>query len=289
MAKVYVKFPKTGLGNMLLVWANGLVFAEMNNLPMATSSWWGFRWGALLRREKRNRLYYHYFKETAVAKRLLFQLGLFTGPVVNDPPVEKLTAAEITAGKTYLFKKVINDIDLFGSLRNHRDLIKAALFEILHASKKEQLIKYKAPIIGVHIRRGDFKIGNQTTPLSYFINAINLIRKNTSAVLPVTVFTDAEKSELKEILDLPHIEIAEDKADILDILLMSKSRILILSQSSTFSYWAAFLSDAFVIIPFNDWQHQIRKESKNYAEIKWNEADPQSGIEVAKLLKNLDL
>jgi len=32
----------------------------------------------------------------------------------------------------------------------------------------------------------------------------------------------------------------------------------VLSQSSTFSYWGAFLSDAIVIRPAGDWQENIR-------------------------------
>ncbi len=73
-------------------------------------------------------------------------------------------------------------------------------------------------MIGVHIRRGDFKMGNQTTPLSYFINTINLIRKNVAKELPVTVFSDAHNAEIADILELPGVKIAEDKPDILDIL-----------------------------------------------------------------------
>lgn len=73
-AKVYVKFPKTGLGNMLLVWANAFVFAKMNKMELVLSSWWGFHWGAILRKERKKRLYYNYFKETNVFKRCLYFL-----------------------------------------------------------------------------------------------------------------------------------------------------------------------------------------------------------------------
>ena len=61
--KVYVDFPKVGLGNMLLVWARAVVFCKLNNLDLTTSSWWGLRWGALLRRESKKRLYYQYLIE----------------------------------------------------------------------------------------------------------------------------------------------------------------------------------------------------------------------------------
>ena len=61
---------------------------------------------------------------------------------------------------------------------------------------------------------------------------------------------------------------AEKSTDVVDILLMSKAPYIILSQSSTFSYWAAFLSDATVIRPKNDWQDRIKTDTGNYLEIK---------------------
>jgi subtilisin-like proprotein convertase family protein len=50
---------------------------------------------------------------------------------------------------------------------------------------------------------------------------------------------------------------------------MSKSKFVILSRSSTFSYWAAFLSDALVIRPAGDWQLKIKDKlpGNNYKEL----------------------
>ncbi len=58
---------------------------------------------------------------------------------------------------------------------------------------------------------------------------------------------------------------------------MSRSRILILSKDSTFSYWSAFLSEALVIMPATDWQAKIRQPGSGYMEIKWNDRDVESG------------
>lgn len=84
----------------------------------------------------------------------------------------------------------------------------------------------------------------------------------------MTVFTDAEVYKLPEIMRLENIHRSENKPDILDILLMSRSQVLILSQSSTFSYWSAFLSDALVVLPENDWQNTIR--GHDFDDIKYN-------------------
>ena len=163
----------------------------------------------------------------------------------------------------FIFKDVIVNNDLFKDIRGHRNFIKGKLAKIINPEFIKRLNKYSAPIISIHIRRGDFKYGNPITPLSFFIDAINFVRNTIGNLLPVTIFSDASKEEISEVFTLPLVELTPDKPDILDILLMSKSRIIILSQSSTFSYWSAFLSEAIIIKPHTDWQPSLRDELTN--------------------------
>lgn len=270
--KVYVQLPKTGLGNKLLVWAKGMVFAKLNNLPLIISSWWGFQWGAIIRRENKSRLYMGYFKESALPKRYFIKANLLFYKIIREPKVEVIREKE-NKNTIYHFNKVITNEDLYGELRSHRELISKELFSMLTPNMRNQLDKYINPEIGIHVRRGDFKIGNQTTPLAFFVQAINLIRQTRKETLPVTIFTDASPGEISELLALPNVMISETKPDILDILLLSKSKIMILSKSSTFGYWAAFLSDALVIRPHYDWQEKIRDNEGNYLEVKWDPED----------------
>jgi hypothetical protein len=285
MQKVYIKFPKTGLGNMMLVWARGVVFAHLNNLPYTTSSWRGLRLGALIRWEKKKRLYLGYFIETPYLKK--FQIGYkyWFAKVQIEPPVQIIS--KNNTADLFVFKEVITDNDLFGALRTHKDLILHELDKIISPRIKAMLLHYQPPVIGVHIRRGDFKIGNPITPNEFFIKGINLIRTVVGNNWPVTIFTDADKNEIKDILGLPEIYMAEEKSDIADILLLSKSKIMLLSQSSTFSYWGAFLSDAIVVRPVNDWQVKIRDITPDsiYQEIKWDCNSELSTIELARKIK----
>lgn len=289
MARVYVKFPKTGLGNMLLVWANALIFSQINQLEMTTSSWWGLRTGALLRRERKKRIYHNYFKETSILNTWQFHLQRMIWQVKKNPLIEKLSREERYSKTIFLFDKAITHERLFFNLGQHKEFIKEQLLFLLHPHQLKELGKFKEPVVGVHIRRGDFKLANQITSLSYFITAIQLIRCTVGHNVPVTVFSDARREELEEILDLPEIRIAEDKADILDILLLSKSKILLLSQSSTFSYWAAFLSEALVIVPENDWQVRIKETNEKYAEVRWSHNDAQSTANLEKSVQSLNL
>ena len=272
MSFVYIKLPKTGLGNMLLVWARGLVFATEHEVECITSSWWGFRWGALLRGEKRKRVYWRYFEETPVIRQFLAAYLLKKYDVIEEPSIGKSGNLKDEGKTVYVFNKIITEPDVFESLNDRREYIKLELINNLHHSKKKLLEKYKNPVIGIHIRRGDFKLGSTITPIEYFVEGIKRIREYANEELSVTIFTDALPEEIAPVLALPNVVIAENKPDIIDILLLSRSKIMILSSTSTFGYWAAFLSDAIVLRHKSDWLNTIRtaKEGSLYTEIKWD-------------------
>lgn len=288
MPQVYIKFPKTGLGNLLLVWARGVVFAKMNDLHYDTSSWWGLRWGALLRREQKKRLYWGYFNETSFLKQIQLLLKYRFGKTIIEPPLQ-IVSGNMNKDDLYVFNKVISENDLFGQLRDHQSLIVTEMEKIITPRIKKILLKYQPPVIGLHIRRGDFKIGNPITPNEYFIKGINMIRSVAGSNWPVTIFTDANKDEIEDILLLPEVFIAKEKPDIVDIILLSKSKVMLLSQSSTFSYWGAFLSDSIVIRPYNDWQPLIKNDNSNgiYREIKWDYKDDNSTKRLKEKLGDL--
>lgn len=257
MAIVYVQFPKTGLGNLLLIWARARVFSKIHDLPLVTSSWWGIRWGAWLRREQKKRVYWGYFNETSYCERLKAAIYLKTSKVIAEPPLTKTPSFKTQKKILFLFRDVVTSSDLFDGLREQRDFLKEEILQLLKPELKNKLDHYPAPVISVHIRRGDFKIANPITPLSFFIDAVRQIRKSVGAEWPVTVFTDAESYEITDMLNEPGVVLAAPKPDILDILLMSKSKAIVLSQSSTFSYWSAFLSEAIIIMNDNDWQKRL--------------------------------
>jgi hypothetical protein len=258
--KVYVKFPKRGLGNMLLIWARAFAFARQHNLDMFIGKWWGIRWGVWFRKEKYKRFYWGYFKEDGILKRLrLFSFQLTATKVIEPKDFLK----DIDGKNLFIFKDFESHGDYFKVLKPYRTEIKQALYDMLSPGIKKQLHQYEKPVIGVHIRRGDFKFGCTITPTKFFRDAIVNIRTITSQQLPVTIFTDALPEEISELLEMPFVKIAEPKADILDILLLSQSDICILSIGSTFSFWAAFLSDGIVLKHPDEWHPEIRPANVN--------------------------
>lgn len=279
MARTFVDFPKVGLGNMMLVWARAVVFSKTNEIPLTVSFWWGFRLGPFLRGEKQKRFYWRYFSESSLWSLIAINFYKANAKVIYDPPLSKLSAEEKASKSLFVFSKFEIDKDLFGYIRNHSKMIRQELLGLLHPSLATYYQKSQPPVISIHVRRGDFKRGTVLTPNEYFISMIYLIRQFAGSDLPVTIFSDATEEEISDLLELPATKLSDNAADILDILAMSDSKFIVLSGSSTFSYWGAFLSDALVVRP-PDWQSIIKHPGGNYAEIQWDGKDPLVGSKV---------
>jgi hypothetical protein len=262
---VFISFPKVGLGNMLFVWARAYVFSQKNDLELITPSWTLFHFGAWYRGETKKRLYMRYFKATPFYKRWFYAFLSFGKKKVNNPSID----TPVQLSHSYKFSKPLVSNDVFEGMRNHSHLIRKGIEEMLHHSIRKQLMIHRIPEISIHVRRGDFKINNPVTPEAFFVDTIRCIREITAHELSVSVFTDGKDEEVEKILALANTHLVKTGADIIDILLMSKSQFLVLSQSSSFSYWSAFLSDAILFKPHNDWQKFIREENDPF-ELKWN-------------------
>jgi hypothetical protein len=281
---VYIELPAAGLGNKMLVWARGYVFARKYGLRSVCTRWWGLSWGALLRRERKKRLYLGYFKEDSLLSRMRLFFFRRSARVVEEP-----VAPEAAPGQTlYVFRKMFVGNDYFETLKPYREELGTAIIENLRPAIRAQLEESPRPVIGIHVRRGDFKRGSTLTPTSFFVHSILAIRAAAGACLPVTVFTDAYPTELQELLSLPAVNIAETKADILDILLLSRSAINILSISSTFSFWAGFLNDGIVLKHPGEWHPALRPPSTDDSKYEGNfdpaqPMDPQLSIALKKL------
>lgn len=277
-SNVHIRFPSVGLGNRLLIWARGYVFAMINNVPYYCSSWAGIHPGAWLRNEKHKRVYYNYFKESPLVERFMAAYLPIHAYSVVDPMIEK---RELLSGRI-LFTKIDAENGLFTTLFNYRDLIRAELAEILHPSVIDFINNAEVPQIAFHIRRGDFKVANQHTPLDFYIDVAQFLNESKGIRHPITIFSDAGDDELLPLLQMPGVKMAAHAKDIADIILMSKSKVIVTSRSSTFSYWAAFLSDAIVIKPEGDWQKKICVNHLN--EFVWTE---KSKPILRKLLNSL--
>lgn len=218
------------------------------------------RIGPYLRREKSKRRYADYFTfqksivgerfDSWKVKRMQRKYNLY-----DDP---KLGVLEDCSGSVYNFNPKIKWNDFFEGLKSHRALVIELFWSFLSEKYEAELAKCKAPVIGVHIRMGDFRklqenevfreVGGVRTPEQYFIDIIHSIRSIHGSELAVSIFTDGYAHEISGILKMNNVSFVEGNSDIVDLLLLSKSSIIVSSAGSTFSYWAGFLSNAPVIM-----------------------------------------
>jgi hypothetical protein len=258
MSIVVCRLPKAGLGNHLYPLMNALVFGKLNNLPVIVIGYHQLKIGPYLRKEKIKRKYNGYFTfqkniigETLDKVRVYILTKLFE--INKEPPVEKI-AGKVPSKKIYLFEKLPTYHNYFIHLKGHRQLVKELLYSVINPAILAEVEKSPKPLIGLHIRMGDFrklkqgedfsKVGHVRTPEYYFIEIVNAIRKIYGENLPVSLFTDGYRHEFEEIFSLDKVTMIEGNADIVDLLLLSRSSILIAANGSTFSYWAGFLANA---------------------------------------------
>ena len=121
---------------------------------------------------------------------------------------------------------------------------------------QKQILKLNKIDVAIHVRLGDFQrlsegvdfknVGATRTPFSFYIDEINRI----SILNPeynFTIFSDGHESELKPLLELEKTILFKSINDIVDLFQMSKSKILITSAGSTYSYWAGFLGECEIV------------------------------------------
>ena len=248
--------PNAGLGNILYPWASAHLFGALNGIPACAVGWNRPHIGPVLRGQRQWRYYRNPFRQ-GPSRVMLCGLLAAHGVVKRNPPVELLTTTQ-RDGHLFVWDQVPHWKDMFGSIREHRELVKRLIWTNLKPSLHLRVMQASAPVVAVHIRRGDFrelqpgedfrKVGGARTPLEYFISTIEQIRACHGTDLPVTVFSDGFASEIQSVLTLPAVRIATPSTPIADLLVMSRAGLIVTSAGSTFGYWAGFLADAPVIL-----------------------------------------
>lgn len=244
---VIASLSRAGLCNRLFIWAEALVFAEKNSLPLYVNGWYKTPIGPWFRNERTKRFYLFYFKNQSNHIIEFIRKIFYRNKCCFNPNIQTANHSEET---TFIFNKMPSPSNYFQGLGAQRILIKDSLVKMLSA---KTLLKIKSidevNRIGVHFRLGDFTTLKINQKQEYYIHAINFVRSVLGYDLPVTIFTDGYEYQINEVLKLANTSLSENSSDIVDLLSLSKHKVIITSPGSTFSYWAAFLSEAIIIHP----------------------------------------
>ncbi len=250
----HARLPNAGLGNKLFVWAKALAFARLNQMPLVVTGWTQFQLAPLLHGGDL-RLYLNYFQRVREVDSATQARIRRSAPVVLDPPVEEIYPA--APPTVYEFTQMAHWSDYFGNLKPHRELIRTSLRTMLTAARRRELARVEKPVVALQVRLGDYRplkpgedfatAGNARTPVNYFRDMIAGIRELHGSQLRVRIFSDGTRDQLRELLAIPGVFLGPRQSAIVDILLMSESRLLVPSNS-TFGFWAVFLGDAPAIL-----------------------------------------
>lgn len=234
-----------GLGNILITWARAVVLAHKNNLPIIEPTWLNFKPGSILRRERDMRSYHNLFlchnSEYIKGLKKVYVL-LFANKI---PEKVWCNNARKTRKREVVVCRGIEG--MFDPLIPYRKIVIQKLKQIVRRENEPQGTNEE--FIGVHIRRGDFsepKDGvlesgkiNYRIPIEWYIDRVTILRKYIGN-LPVKVFSDGTDQELKNVLRMEKVEKISGVSALQEMLMLSRSKILI-GSGSTFSLWAAYI------------------------------------------------
>jgi len=106
MFLVYPQLPRAGLGNMLLVWARAVLFADINSIPVIAPNWGQIRIGTYLRGERDKRYYGNLFCNKTYLSKINYLFGIATKKkVYHNPAISKLDLSNLELKEigNYLF------------------------------------------------------------------------------------------------------------------------------------------------------------------------------------------
>lgn len=219
---VYADLPRTGLCNMLFTWARAALYARDHALQMLAPSWVKIkRIGPWLRGERDKRYYFHQFTNE----------GYVCG-------IRKWLVLNLQRNSTVVFRGMG---EYFKDINGEHEFLKNELERITDSSILSKVRALPSKFIGVHIRLGDFASIGLALPMDYYLRGIRKARQIAGDDIPVLVFSDGREDELSQISGLGNVVVMKPAPALQDMLSLSKATVLVGTNNSTFSGWAAFL------------------------------------------------
>ena len=250
-----------GLGNELIPWARALLAAQVLDahfLPPAFGL-------------NRRRYWRHFgtprydWLRNRTLQRLLPRVEFTEADWHAHGGGDVLPALRSFAAEHRLLERrayVLTTTGLWGGLL-HIEAARSQMRAILQTSRyaAHNLVRLAARLdgsritIGMHIRFGDFQpaegvqdyrgVWNTTLPMDWYVNVARNLRRELGAEAQFLVVSDGDADQLRPLLEAVPCVTSNDipDSDCSDLLALADADLLVCSISS-FSLWAAFLSQA---------------------------------------------
>lgn len=254
MPKVLCFLPKAGLANQLFVIASAELYANKYRLNVFYINKWQFKIGPYIRREKNKRNYFGFFRFQKLSLQYLLiwiKLKNHTS-IIYDPKLVNFSSSK----SLVIFKSLPHWSSYFDDYIPYRGLVNKLIYKQLSNKIQKQIDELPIIDVAIHVRLGDFQklkegtdfknVGATRTPFDYFTNEIRKI-KIDHPEYKFQIFSDGHPEELVPLTKLSNVFLFKSINDLVDLYQMSKSKILITSAGSTYSYWAGFLGECEVI------------------------------------------
>ena len=247
-----------GIGTRLFPWARCALFSRFNNVGMLRPNWVKPRIGPIFRGGIDLNSYH----------RQILLMGLFEKPLISLPYIHDIFMRLYSnqadeASNPFTIPQNINnnknviinfcgDNSRFKYLNGYDDIIKSELISITKSKWLDFTNTFADVPIGINVRMGNdfrspqsledhFKIEATKTPIKWFVESLIAIREFLGFNATAYVVSDGSASDLRQLLSLPNTYFVRPGCAISDLLVLSKSKILIRSGGSTFTAWASFL------------------------------------------------
>jgi hypothetical protein len=278
-----------GLGNMLFPWARCYLWCADNKIPMIAPTWTKLKLGPYLRRERDKRNYQRFFHNDSYIFGFRKLFLLVTLPKVSEQENDPIN--DILSNRNTI-RTFEGWPGMFEPLRGksnelHRELVRITRHQYLPRSV------VSTPFIGIHVRRGDFRVPDETDlqkgvvniriPLEWYIKTLSKLLDGLEFQAKVLVFSDGSDDELADLLAMPGVERSKETEAITDMLLLSEAQIMIAS-GSTFSMWASFLGQVPCIWYPGQCRQRLLNSNSNEMEpeVATETSIPESFLAIAK-------
>ena len=229
-----------GLGNRLWPWSRCKIFSRDNNAKMLAPSWFHFRTapfrmgGIDYGKSLRKILLYKNFVSVNEIKgfckyKIKFSAKKLTEKEFNDN--DKKNKLVVFEGYG----------DFFGGLRGNQEFLFNELLAITNNRDKQSFNKYSQYDLALNIRTGnDFP---HKSPINWYVSLLIKL-KQIRPHLICKIISDGNEKDLKLLTEIEGVELVHSRSAILDLLILTKAKLIIGSGGSSFTAWGSFLSGA---------------------------------------------